>query len=204
MSFEVTATLSGNVDVPAFVDWVSTVLDANIVYAQYPELNGQSISSIILEQIDTFTGDGADGLISINQTKTDSSIVLVTTYESQDVYETNRKKAFGYMPTKQPGNLNCSTDNVVVTGLSTYFTSNLEVGEEILSFDISTNAIGSIGRIASIESDTSLTLETNAAFNVSDKGYNSGNITGEPVLVWLQNLYEETYNLARETTFANM
>lgn len=65
------------------------------------------------------------------------------------------------------GNITCSTTSTTVTGIDTLFQTELVVGRTILS---SSNVV--IGKVATISSNTSLTLTTNASVTVSDNSYN--------------------------------
>lgn len=204
MAFVVTNTNTKQKDDLDFSTWLNTVLDPNLVYAQYPELTGLSMAAIVDAERTALVANVTAGFVSEESfLSADETVATeITTWESQPDYENAVKKVLGREPIRQSGNITCSTDSRTVTGISTHFQSNLSINDTITSYNLANSAMETIGIVASIESDTSLTLNANASFNVTDKGYVL--VTKKSALAFIQDLYNQTYPVTTETTFANV
>ena len=95
------------------------------------------------------------------------------------------EKVYTYTPTVLAGNVAITTGSVTVTGTGTYFEESLDVGNKVLITDGTTNIFANV---ASIASNTSLSLAVNANFTsgsatisrmlVNDAGVIVGNTSG--------------------------
>src|SRR6056300_1433279 len=152
MAYKVTSiTTKSNISDPDFDVWYKTMLDPNVVYNKFPNLTGQSIQSIIEDDINTIN-DPTTGFIGQEMSANNSTYTLVTTYEHQSnvIIEPLEESCFG--------NILFTKNSEIVTGTNTYFTSDLEIGDTLIAKLQRSNAFIGIGKVASIESDTSLTL----------------------------------------------
>lgn len=208
MAFVVTSvTTKNNPSAPDFDVWVSTILDPNVVYAEYPDLTGQSITMLVDNEVTTLIDNADQGFISQESSASNDNSVwtLVTTWESQaDYLNAMARGLSGSAPIGElTGNIISATDSATVTGINTVFTSNLSVGNIVLVGNVDgNNNLNTIGTVSSIISDTSLTLESNAAYTVNDRRYSK--YEKPTVLAFVQNLYDTTYPVTVETTFANV
>lgn len=202
MAFVVTlVTTKSNSDHPNFATW-SRSLDANVVYERFPELTGISVPNIIEQGVNELINPSAGFITEEVSDNEDGSVrTTVTTWESQQDYLDAMEKANASK--SYAGNITCNTSSTIVTGNGTTFTVNCSVGSTIQSYNITSDSKEELGVISSIESDTSLTLESNAAFNVSDL---RAGLSYDPVkpLAFLQLLYQKTYPVTTEITFANV
>lgn len=210
MAFVVTQKNTKQVsDAPDFDAWVSTILDPDVVYAEYPDLSGVNIQSIVSDQVSELIDNVSQGFVSQESTVSDDDTVwtLVTTWESQADYNFSHGKGqyVDYDNDDTPGNITTSNVSATVVGINTYFTSNLKVGQEISVPAFITPNVDSavMGTVASIESDTSLTLTANANFTVEDRAYFKS-FSKKTALAFIQDLYNATYPVTTETTFANV
>lgn len=222
MAFTVTTIVrKTNPSYPEFDEWYKTILDPAIVYEKYPELKGQSIDSIVINE-SSFPKDITSGFIdefteTIN-TGSESFTKTTSTWESQEDFN-----AAG-QPKQQPGEISFTKYSSTVTGTNTCF-SNLEVGSTIYAVYYESVQYGKpmseriVGEIASIESDTSLTLTANASVPgywdvwMDNRGldrnssiilpYKSIRYTVSP-MEFMLNLYHQTYPPTIEVTYANV
>ena len=210
MAFVVTQKNTKQVsDAPNFDAWVSTILDPDVVYAEYPDLSGVSMPDIVSDQVTELIDNVGQGFVSQESTNSDDDTVwtLVTTWESQADYNFSHNKGqyVDYDNDDTPGNITTSNVSATVIGINTYFTSNLKVGQEIRCPVFTTPNVDTvlIGTVSSIESDTSLTLTANANFSVEDRAYFK-TFGKKTALAFIQDLYNATYPVTTETTFANI
>lgn len=206
MAFVVTSVMTkGNISDPDFDAWCSSVLDPNVVYAQFPDLTGIPISTIITDETSNNFSNPADGWISDEITvNADKSVWTgVSTWESQEYYlnAINKLNIANSLP-ETLGNISCTNSSPIVTGTSTNFLTAMQVGDTLTSKFDSSNV--TVGVVASIESNTSLTLVENAAYSIADHRYDNENSSVEPTPYnFIMSLYNGTYILTTETTFAN-
>lgn len=209
MAFVVTYKNTKQVsDAPDFDAWVSTILDPDVVYAEYPDLSGVSMPDIVSDQVSELIDNVSQGFVSQESTVSDDDTVwtLVTTWESQADYNLSHNKGqyVDYDNDDTPGNITTSNVSTTVVGINTYFTSNLKVGQEIGVPVFAANVDTAIvGTVSSIESDTSLTLTANANLSVEDRAYFKS-FSKKTALAFIQDLYNATYPVTTETTFANI
>ena len=216
MAFTVTNIVKkGNPSYPDFDEWYKTILDPAIVYEKYPELKAQSIDSIVINE-SSFPKDITSGFIDefteTTNTGSESFTKTTSTWESHEDFKAARQ------PKQQPGEISFTKYSSTVTGTNTYF-SNLEVGSTIYAVYSYGEKQKILGEIASIESDTSLTLTANASVPgywdiwMDNRGldrkssitlpYKSLRYTVSP-LEFILDLYHQTYPVTEETTFANV
>ena len=206
MAFVVTSvTTKINPSAPDFDVWTSSVLDPNVVYAEYPDLTGQSIPTLISNQVSQLIDNAEQGFISQESSASDDNSVwtLVTTWESQTEYlNAMDRGVYGPESISAPqGNIISASDSTTVTGINTAFTSNLSVGDIIFIINID-GTVSNIGTVSSIEADTSLTLESNAGYTINNKRYDK--YQKQTVLAFIQNLYNQAYPVTEEITYANV
>lgn len=199
MVHRITITSTYDAEPPDFATWSSDILDPNVVWNKFPQYSGIPISTIVTEKM-SIENDVASGFISEYVTFDTDSLrkVLITDWETQADYIKSLKKV-GSNPYYTPGNITCNTSSITVVGVNTYFSSNLSIGEYLTVYDVDSNSSVDVGQIASIESDTSLTLENNASLNVTSVPY-----TSLPVMSFIKNLYHQTYPFTLEITYANV
>ena len=205
MAYQVTHINTPQTDnPPAFDDWVET-LDSSVM-SNYPDYSDPS--SVLSSFVPSIVYDAAQGFISETVTTDDNGVTtLVQLWESQADYDASINRAnysddrgSGYLPI---GNINCQTDSVTVTGIDTQFLTDLKSGDIIQTGDASNDNLSTnIGTIASISSDTELTLTSNAAFNAVDQKFAIEWIVSP--LAYLQDLYNQTYPVTTTATFANV
>lgn len=201
-----TVTTKHNPLDPDFEEWVNNILDPNVVWAEYPETAGNSIAQIVSRGLQDEANDVVEGFVSREFTNNDENSVwtMVATYESEDAFrKLSEDDGDGY----RNSNITCNTSSPIVTGNGTKFTKWCQIGTELtrglVPDDKST--VVSIGTIASIESDTSLTLTSNANINLQNKKYSVDLENFRPsVFNFIKNLYNQTYVSSIETTFANV
>ena len=224
MAFQVTIVTTKTVpDSPDFDVWASSILDPNIVYAEYPELTGQSIESIINND-QAISFDPENGFVNEESYSNDDDSVktLTTTYESQLDYEKNTYNTHGHVEFKigsiSAANVetigtslwdsesNVPPDTLTVTGENTLFTEDLKVGDKIATNSkIVPNLNRLVGTVASIESDTRLTLTSESSITTLNRPYCVLKDTAKlSVMQFIQNLYNETYPVTVEITYANV
>ena len=210
MAFVVTSVMTKPItDIPDFDVWVSTILDPNVVYAEYPDLVGTSLPSLITQEVSELIDNADQGFVSQESTSSADGAVwtLVTTWNSQADYNfsMNKGQYVDYDNDDTPGNITTSNTSTTVIGINTYFTSNLKVGQEIgvPVFHIPNIDTVLVGTVSSIESDTSLTLITNATISVEDRAYFKSFGKKTP-LAFIQDLYNATYPMTTEITYANV
>lgn len=197
MTYRVTQTTTWHVDPVPFATWLQDVLDPNVVYNKFPECSGSSISTIVEEAMNV-EFNVLEGFLSQNDYTVDEKAILITDWESENDY-INSRKVNDISIDSTPGNITCNTSSVTIVGNNTYFSSNLSVNEYVSTFDPSSNTVIDIGQIASIESDTSLTLKSNALLNATNYPYSK--LTK---LAFIQQLYYDAYPSTTETTYANV
>ena len=205
MAYQVTHINTPQADnPPAFDDWVET-LDSSVM-SNYPDYSDPS--SVLSSFVPSIVYDAAQGFISETVTTDDNGVTtLVQLWESQADYDASINRAnysddrgSGYLPI---GNINCQTDSVTVTGIDTQFLTDLKSGDIIQTGDASNdNLSANIGTIASISSDTELTLTSNAVFNVDNQRFGIEWIVSP--LAYLRDLYNQTYPVTTTATFANV
>lgn len=206
MAFVVTSVVTKTVaGAPDFDTWTNSMLDPDVVYAEYPNLRGMTMGDIVNNQVNTFIENAENGFISQESISSDDGSVwtLKTVWESQGDYEAAMTSGRVGIVDATPGNIVCATDSTTVTGINTFFTTNLSVGDSIVIGNINgDNNLHTIGTISSIESDTSLTLESNAAYNINNRRYNK--LEKVTALAFIQDLYNAAYPVTEETTYANV
>jgi len=214
MAYKVTSiTTKSNISDPDFDVWYKTMLDPNVVYNKFPNLTGQSIQSIIEDDINTIN-DPTTGFIGQEMSANNSTYTLVTTYEHQSnvIIEPLEESC--------SGNILFTKNSEIVTGTNTYFTSDLEIGDTLIAKLQRSNAFIGIGKVASIESDTSLTLtaETKMPLDWDNKmdewghprdymvttSYVKVSEKKQTPLSFIQDLYHATYSVTTEITYANV
>lgn len=225
MAYVITSVITkGNVSDPDFDVWYKTILDPNVVYNKFPDLTGQSIESIIQSQ-PALNLDPTSGFISQDTSTSDDgqSVTTVTTFESQEDFLNRFPSEAGE---QMPGNISFSNNSAKITGTNTYFTTNLEIGDHIIAKLKLTGKKPILGQVASIESDTSLTLTANTTMpekwdeTMDQLGLprdysptvpylrvtaSERSLIGEPEPIeFIKNLYNETYPFTVETNFANV
>jgi hypothetical protein len=203
MAFVVTkVSTKGNVSDPDFSSWLST-LDPNVL-SGFPDVAGQTPQEVVDSYMENVVNVVSGGFVSEEVTVSDDQSVttLVTTWESQSQFELHANRGYGFEdPT--PGNISTTTDSNIVTGYGTFFTSNLQIGANIIAQEFVGDIVALVGTVQSIESDTSLTLTENASINANvHLGY--GLYSEETPLAFLCNLYASLYLTTVETTYANV
>lgn len=172
MAYQVTITTTfADIPVqPSIGDWIATQPDS--VLDAYPEYAGMTPTEAFYADVAKFFGDPSEGYISEELSTTDTHSYLVTLWEDQASYNAhNLKKQYKY-PAQlgdSTGTISCSTSGTSVTGTGTLFTTEYKVNDTIRA-----NVDGSrttIGTVASIESDTSMTLTTNAISNLTNQAF---------------------------------
>jgi hypothetical protein len=218
MAYQITSvTTKANISDPDFYVWYETILDPNVVYNKFPNLTGQSISSIVKDEIDKLY-DPTKGFISeeVSESDDNSVFTLVTTYEHQS----NVIPDISNIQTEScSGNILFTKDSASVTGANTYFTSELEIGDKLVAKLQRANGFIYIGDVASIESDTSLTLAAEAKVPLDwdnkmdewglprDYMVNTSYVKvleNQTPLSFIQDLYHATYSVTKEITYANV
>lgn len=209
MAFVVTAvTTKGNISDPDFDVWSSSVLDPNIVYSEFPTLLGVPIPDLINDSIDNVVNNVAQGFISEESTVSDDGSIwtLITTWSSQEDYFKSLDRAnFSKGETRSDvdiGRITCSTTSKTVTGTDTPFNEVLQPGNKIIKTALNVDDNIEIGTVASIESNTSLTLESNSIIDATDVKWGYDSI--QSPLSFIQNLYNTSYSKTTETTFGNI
>ena len=215
MAYQVTSvTTKANISDPDFYVWYETMLDPNVVYNKFPNLTGQSISSIVKDEIDKLN-DPTKGFISEEVSVSNDNLVftLITTYEHQS------NVIIEPVEESYSGNILFTKGSAIVTGANTYFTSELEIGDKLVAKLQRANGFIGIGEVASIESDTSLTLTAEAKVPLDwdnkmdewglprDYMINTSIVKvlkKQTPLSFIQDLYHATYSVTEETTFANV
>ena len=162
MAYQVTfVNTKNNASDPDFPDWVKTLTD-DYLYSLYPELNGATPTEVINAVPDAM--DPADGFISSQNTRSEDGSVttLVELWDDQASYEAFKLIVNPSLddPLCNVGTISCSTTSTTVTGTGTNF-SHLKYGDIIIGSE-------TIGSVASVASDSSLTLQANSSLDVSD------------------------------------
>ena len=222
MAFTVTNIVKkGNPSYPDFDEWYKTILDPAIVYEKYPELKAQSIDSIVINE-SSFPKDITSGFIDefteTTNTGSESFTKTTSTWESHEDFKAASFKAARLLK-QQPGEISFTKYSSTVTGTNTYF-SNLEVGSTIYAVYNQSSyfeKLKILGEIASIESDTSLTLTANASvpgyWNIwmDNRGLDRKSSITLPYksytvspLEFILDLYHQAYPVTIETTYANV
>ena len=197
MAYQVTFTnTKNNAADPDFPDWVKS-LDSDYLDSLYPELNGATPTEIITAVPAAM--NPADGYISSENTTSDDGTVhtLVELWDSQASYEAFRLTVSPSLddPLCNVGTISCSTTSTTVTGSGTNF-SHLKYGDVLLGQD--TNEIGSV---ASVASDTSLTLQANSLLDLTDA--TAWLVKHKPTAI--DYLYDQyPYTVTTEITTANV
>lgn len=204
MAFVVTFKNTFSEVPPIFSTWCSDILDPNIVYNKFPEFTGQSISSIVESQENTNVKVPSQGFIGEENYVSDDNLVytLIRTWESQQDFLNSQIQQ---MTEWLPGTISTSNNSVTVTGTNTYFLSNCKVGQTLSiknDADLKTNP--GIGKISSIESDTSLTLESATIYAINDRQFNIRYEKYSAVVPFIAQLYNEAYPCTTEITYANV
>ena len=196
MAYQVTfVNTKNNSDDPEFPDWVGTLSD-DYLNPLYPELNGATPTDV-LDAVPNAM-DPANGFISATNTISDDGAVhtLVELWDSQESYETFKNIIDPLLDANcNVGTISCSITSTTVTGTGTNFT-HLVYNDMLLTSDGTV-----IGNIASITSDSSLTLQSNASRDLTN---NSGWEVGHKpnALTYLHNQYPDTGTT--EVTTANV
>lgn len=207
MAFVVTTTTTkGNVDDPDWGTWISS-LDEDYLSNEYPDLAGitpqqycDSFQTDVVEDI-------SEGFVSEeNSYDPDTGVsVLTTTWESESAWKNSLVRQNVLKPQNAlTGNINASTDSATVTGISTKFLTEIDPGD-VVRGPLSGN-VEVLGTVASVETDTQLTLAANANFSVIDRRYSAGHggSSSESAMQWLGHQYMGLYSQTVETTYANV
>lgn len=212
MAFVVTSVSTKTIpDAPDFDVWVDNILDPNIVYSKFPDLEGQNITSIINHDVSTYVDNADQGFVSQESYSNDDNTIwtLITTWENQDTFLTSMSKAHFSFRAQQPisGTATAVNTSPIFTGNGTLFTTELSIGSNVGTVSGITGHWRPAGTVASIESDTSLTLTSNSLINTYDRPVFLNTLDKDDeitVLAFIQNLYNETYPVTVEITYANV
>lgn len=218
MPYQITSVMTKNsADDPNFDEWLAS-LDSGFLDSEYPEWTGNTPSEVVSSMVGTHINDPATGFISEESSVNDDNTVWTWTslWESQSAWFSSQEK--GEYNTvvdksKRPaGNITASTTSATITGVGTSFLTDVSVTDTIFERgglgynppdpNETSDPWEVLGVVKSIESDTSLTLTANSAHDIESSWYYI-----EPkksALVYLQNLYDETYPKTVTTTEANI
>ena len=209
MAFVVTSVITKNSgSVPDFDEWTRTSLDLSLVYQEYPDLNGMSIDSIIDVEITNKIANVSLGFVSESTEVSANGLqfTTTTTWETQEQQQAalNNATFQSYDPIILTGNISAVTGSTTVTGTGTDFINDVQVGNEILANSLKKEGTFlPLGTVTSIESETSLTLESNSEWTVNDRFYTT-KLSKLTPLAFIQDLYATTYPVTEEITFANV
>ena len=207
MAFVVTITTTkGNVDDPDWGTWISS-LDEDYLSNKYPDLAGITPQQYCDSFQTDVVEDVSEGFVSEeNSYNPDTGVsVFVSTWENEDAWKNSLARQ-NVLKTQNSltGNINANINSPVVMGISTKFLTEIDLGD-IVRGPLSGN-VEVLGTVASVETDTQLTLEANANFSVIDRRYSAGPGSSSPesAMQWLGQQYMGLYSQTVETTYANV
>ena len=208
MAFVVTITTTkGNVDDPDWGTWISS-LDEDYLSNEYPDLAGITPQQYCNSFQTDVVEDVSEGFVSEeNSFNPDTGVsVFVSTWESEAAWKNSLVRQNIAKPTNTlTGNINANIDSPVVTGISTKFLTEIDPGDTVRG-PLNGN-VEVLGTVASVETDTQLTLVANANFSVIDRRYsvfNQSSDFSESAMQWLGRQYINLYPSTMETTYANV
>lgn len=211
MAYQVTYTTTFQSNAVPYDEWLESI-DANVVLLDYEYIINTSPKQVVEERNQTML-DPAQGFISEQFTKDGNVNTLVQLWDSQEAYQ--NAFAIKYEDSiGNPGTISCSANSNIITGTGTSFTSlvdptdliQVKATADLVALNgnvIPDKNIFTLGQVASIESDTSLTLyNANPYYGMTDVEYiitNSMSITD-----YLNQLYAKNYIVSTEITTANV
>ena len=203
MPFQVTTiTTKNSPDDPDFLLWLST--QSSSILDPWPQYAGQDPVTVIQNFTDETVYNPVVGFVSTDVSVNEDTGVTteVQIWESQDAYmKSFTNEMEGTTNYQINGNISCNTDSNIVTGTNTKFTDHVANSIVLSALTVGGDSV-EIGTISSIESNTSLTLNSNAAYNIDNKRFNI--IQPPTVKLALYEIYFNQYPTQTEITFANV
>ncbi len=169
MAFQVVYTTVFADNAPLYDEWVA-LQDASLI-SQFSAITGNLTPAEVMAESIHYIHDIAEGFVDSTITNSDNTNTLTEIWESQAAYESRLTMNKAVLA----GNITLTANSAVVSGVGTAFTTDLSVLDNIVKTEVDANNAVSgvtIGAVASIESDTQLTL-TDAWPNadITDTGF---------------------------------
>ena len=205
MSYQVTYTTVYAPNAPGQDAWLLT-LDSSILSSfSSLEVQSRTPAEIMDSRINDIT-DPALGFISSTINKDGDTVILTETWESESAYIAAQNQIKISAAT---GSITYTSPGPTVTGSGTSFTSEVSVGDELFIIDnIDGVDVGTTlgALVQSIESDTSLTLNTNPMDYVAIDAHNHAFEVRKPqnIANYLAELFSNTYVISTNITTANV
>jgi hypothetical protein len=205
MSYQVTYTTVYAPNAPDWDAWLLT-LDSGILSSfSSLEVQSRTPAEIMDSRINDITNP-ALGFISSTVSKDGDTVTLIETWETEAAYITAQKQI---KISAASGSITYTSPGPTVIGSGTAFTSEVSVGDELFIIDnIDGVDVGmSLGALVqSIESDTSLTLNTDPLEYVANDAHNHAFEVRKPqnIANYLAELFSNTYVLSTNITTASI
>lgn len=157
MAYQVTMTnAKSDPTSPTLSDWLATTEASDLLSEHYPELDGTTPSDIVSSIVADKIENPALGFISVENTET----TYTTVWESEEAYQAAILSVNSHDTTPATGTITLALDSTTVVGVGTTFLTETEVGGYI--HVVISGEDNTAGKVQSIESDISLTLENNS------------------------------------------
>ena len=205
MSYQVTYTTVYAPNAPDWDAWLLT-LDSGILSSfSSLEVQSRTPAEIMNSRINDIT-DPALGFISSTASKDGDTVTLIEVWESETAYITAQKQI---KISSASGSITYTSPGPTVIGSGTAFTSEVSVGDELFIIDnIDGVDVGTTlsALVQSIESDTSLTLNTDPLEYVPIDAHNHAFEVRKPqnIANYLAELFSNTYVLSTNITTASI
>ena len=188
MAFQVVYTTVFADNAPLYDEWVA-LQDASLI-SQFSEITGNLTPAEVLEESIQYIQNVAEGFVDSYISISGNTNTLTETWESQAVYESRLPMNKGELS----GNITLTANSTVVTGVGTSFTTDASVLDTIVHTITDANNTVSIvpcGTVASIQSDTQLTLvEAYPHADLSSDGYS----VSQPIFIVDDFIFSEYAN----------
>lgn len=204
MAFQVTkVTTKSDISAPNLTEWLNSLPD-DYISSDYPTTAGQTPAEFVSDFVTTNVYTPSKGFISEENASSEDKTVWtsVTLWDSQADYEADIANG---IRAEAPiaGTSTASNTSATLTGTGTSYTTDLFVGAN-LTAGFNDFTTSHIGVVASIESDTSLTLVAPSANNIPDKPIYVMNDDTDAYTFLLTEYNNEVSTGTVVTTFANV
>lgn len=175
MAFQVIITTTPTTEPHiTFTEYLKT-LDSSVL-APYPEYAGQEPIQVVTNFVnETVYNPSVGYLDETTITEANGRTIITQLWDNEDDYNQVANLAlYETVPaSSMVGKISCSTSSTIITGTGTNFSNTCSVGGHVHSRvnDSGDDEFYFIGTVASINSDTELTLEQNALYTATDKSY---------------------------------
>jgi hypothetical protein len=192
-----------NKDAPDYSTWLNN-LDSSTI-SEFPEYAGMTPLDAVASLSNNIEfNQRSRGLVSVDKFASDESSTLVETWENYDSYI---QAGLSGDANNRIGNISCSTSSNIVTGHEGIFDQRrkfLMVGSVVCRFNYDTNTATEIGTVSSIDSNTSITLTSNAKFDIDNRIAYCEQPSSQLLLSHLNKLYQTEHPFTTTITEANI